>query len=50
VLVQAIKGSNAPLELRPGLVLHGAGNTFSPEAEAVLRHGAALPLRPRGKA
>ena len=45
VLVQGIKGSNAPVELRPGLVLHGAGNKFRPEVEAILRHGAELPLR-----
>jgi tRNA1(Val) A37 N6-methylase TrmN6 len=45
VLVRAVKGSRAPLELRPGLVLHGAGNGFQPLAEAILRHGAGLPLR-----
>lgn len=50
VLVQGIKGSNAPLELRPGLVLHQAGNRFTPQAEAILRHGAALTLRERAKA
>ena len=45
VLVQGIKGSNAPVELRPGLVLHEAGNRFRPEVEAVLRHGAGLSLK-----
>ena len=30
VLVRAVKGSRAPLELRPGLVLHDAGNGFRP--------------------
>jgi FkbM family methyltransferase len=45
VLVQGVKGSNAPTELRPGLVLHTVGNRFTPEAEAILRHGAALILR-----
>ncbi len=50
VLVQGIKGSNAPLELRPGLVLHQADNRFTREAEAILRHGAALALRERGRA
>jgi tRNA1(Val) A37 N6-methylase TrmN6 len=45
VIVQGIKGSRAPLQLLPGLVLHGEGNSFSPEAEAVLRDGAAFPLR-----
>jgi tRNA1(Val) A37 N6-methylase TrmN6 len=44
VLVQGIKGSSAPLELRPGLVLHAAGNAFTPEAEAILRGGGALAL------
>jgi tRNA1(Val) A37 N6-methylase TrmN6 len=47
VLVQGIKGSNAPVELRPGLVLHDAGNRFRPEAEAILRQGAGLSLRNR---
>jgi tRNA1(Val) A37 N6-methylase TrmN6 len=45
VLVQATKGSRAPLQLRPGLILHNADNSFRPEAEAILRHGAALDLR-----
>jgi FkbM family methyltransferase len=45
VLVQGTKGSNAPVELRPGLVLHDAGNRFRPEVEAVLRHGAGLSLK-----
>jgi tRNA1(Val) A37 N6-methylase TrmN6 len=42
VLVQGLKGSRAPLALLPGLVLHGAGDDFTPEAQAVLRDGAAL--------
>ncbi len=45
VLVQGVKGSGAPLELRPGLVLHGEASKFAPEAESILRHGAALRLR-----
>ena len=44
VLVQGIKGSSAPMQLRPGLVLHDAGNRFRPEVEAVLRHGGGLSL------
>ncbi|HEV2955781.1 MAG TPA: methyltransferase [Xanthobacteraceae bacterium] len=44
VLVRAVKGSRAPLALVPGLVLAGADGRPSEEAEAVLRHGAALPL------
>lgn len=45
VLVQAIKGSRAALELRSGLVLHTADQGFRPDVEAILRHGAALVLR-----
>ncbi|HXW23845.1 MAG TPA: methyltransferase [Xanthobacteraceae bacterium] len=44
VLVRAVKGSRAPLSLLPGLVLADADGRPSGEAEAVLRHGAALPL------
>jgi tRNA1(Val) A37 N6-methylase TrmN6 len=44
VLVRAVKGSRAPLALLPGLVLAGADGSPSAQAEAVLRHGAALPL------
>jgi tRNA1(Val) A37 N6-methylase TrmN6 len=44
VIVQAVKGSRAPLELRSGLVLHDAGSGFRPAVEAVLRRGAALDL------
>jgi FkbM family methyltransferase len=47
VLVQGRKGSSAPVELRPGLVLHGPGNGFRPEVEAILRHCAGLDLRAR---
>jgi tRNA1(Val) A37 N6-methylase TrmN6 len=45
ILVQAIKGSRAPLQILPGMVLHEGGNDFTPEADAVLRGGAAFPLR-----
>lgn len=45
ILVQGIKGSRAPLTLSPGLVLHDAGNGFTPEAENILRHGQGLALR-----
>jgi len=44
VIVQAIKGSRAPLQLAPAIVLHGPGDAFLPGIEAVLRRGAALPL------
>ena len=41
VLVRATKGSRAPLQLRPGIVLHQEQG-FRPEIERVLRGGAAL--------
>jgi tRNA1(Val) A37 N6-methylase TrmN6 len=44
VLVRAVKASRAPLMLLPGLILADAEGKPTPEAEAVLRHGAALPL------
>lgn len=38
VLVRGIKGSRAPLTLRPGRALHGAeGREFSPQFEAIFR-------------
>jgi len=48
VIVEGIKGSRAPVRVKPGLVLHGPDNTFVPEIEAVFRHGAALPIQCRG--
>lgn len=45
IIVQGVKGSKAPLQLLPGLVLHGEGNQFTPEAEAILRDGLAWRLR-----
>lgn len=45
ILVQGFKGSKAPLQILPGMVLHGDGNAFTPEADAVLRDGAAFTLR-----
>lgn len=44
VIVRGVKGSRAPLRLRPGLILHGHGNAFTPEATDLLRHGAALKI------
>lgn len=43
VIVQAIKGSKAPLVLTPGLLLHRPDGSYLPAIEAVLREGAALP-------
>lgn len=45
VIVQGVKGSRAPMQLLPGLVLHGPDNGFTPDAEAVLRDGAGWRLR-----
>lgn len=44
LIVQGIKGSRAPLQLLPGLVLHGEGHAFRPEIDAILRQGAPLVL------
>eukprot|EP00435_Cladocopium_sp_Y103_P077141 s1_g880.t1 len=44
VLLQGVKGSRAPLTLARGLVLHEASGGFTPDAEAILRQGAALNL------
>jgi tRNA1(Val) A37 N6-methylase TrmN6 len=55
IIVQGRKGSRAGLKLLPGLVLHAPDGAYTPEAEAVLREGAALPIaekkgrRPGGK-
>jgi FkbM family methyltransferase len=43
VIVEGIKGSRAPLYLKPGLVLHGPQQDFVPEIEAVFRNGTSLP-------
>jgi tRNA1(Val) A37 N6-methylase TrmN6 len=45
VIVQGVKGSRAPMQLLPGLILHEGDNSFTPDAEAVLRDGAAWRLR-----
>lgn len=44
VLVGAVKGSRAPLAIRPSLILAGDDGAPSPQAEAVLRHAQALTL------
>jgi len=44
LIVSAIKGSRAGLQILPGLTLHRADGGYTEMAEAVLRHGAALPL------
>lgn len=45
IVVQGVKGSRAPLQLLPGLILHENDNDFTPDAEAVLREGVAWRLR-----
>jgi tRNA1(Val) A37 N6-methylase TrmN6 len=47
VLVSAIKASNAPPSLLPGLVLADSDNKPSAQAQAILRDGAALVLTAR---
>jgi tRNA1(Val) A37 N6-methylase TrmN6 len=42
VIIQGVKGSRAPLRILPGLILHNDDNSFRPEVNAILRHGAAL--------
>lgn len=42
VVVTARKGRKSPTTLQSGLVLHGEDDAFTPEAEAILRDGAAL--------
>lgn len=42
VIVQARKGTNAALGVKPGLVLHEADGQFTTAAQAVLRHAGGL--------
>jgi tRNA1(Val) A37 N6-methylase TrmN6 len=44
VLARAVKASRAPSSLLPGLLLAGSDGKPSPQAEAILRGGAALSL------
>jgi tRNA1(Val) A37 N6-methylase TrmN6 len=44
VLLRATKASRAPLVLLPGFVLNDRSGRPTPQAESVLRAGAALPL------
>lgn len=47
VILQVRKGARRPLGFLPGLILHEADGANSEAAEAILRHGEALPLNPR---
>jgi tRNA1(Val) A37 N6-methylase TrmN6 len=49
IIVQARKGSRAGIGLLPGLLLHEEDGRYTAAAEAVLRHGEALRLRPAKK-
>lgn len=44
VLLRARAGVGTPMKLLAGLTLHGADGGFTPQAETILRQGAALPL------
>jgi len=44
VLIQGKRGARGPARLLPGLTLHAPNGTFTAEAEAILRDGAALDL------
>jgi tRNA1(Val) A37 N6-methylase TrmN6 len=46
IIIQAKKGSRAGISLLPGLLLHEEDGRHTVQAEAVLRHGEALCLRP----
>jgi tRNA1(Val) A37 N6-methylase TrmN6 len=46
IILQGRKGSRAPLNLASGMVLHEAGEQFTPEAQAILRGGAGLDVTP----
>lgn len=49
IIVQAKKGSRAGIGLLPGLLLHDEDGRYTAGAEAVLRNGEALRLRPAKK-
>ncbi len=42
ILVSGVKGLKTPMRLLPGLVLHGPGGAYTPQAEGVLRHAQGL--------
>jgi tRNA1(Val) A37 N6-methylase TrmN6 len=44
VLLRGIKGGRGSFRVLPGLVLHAGAGDFTPDAEAILRHGSALPF------
>jgi tRNA1(Val) A37 N6-methylase TrmN6 len=44
VILQARKGSRAPMGLAAGLALHEADGRYTGEAESILRDGASLAM------
>lgn len=46
VIVTARKGRKSPTTIHPGLILHAEDNTYTPEADAVLRDGGAFEVSP----
>lgn len=46
VILHGRKGSRAQLQICRGMILHNHGNSFTPEADAILRGGARLELCP----
>ena len=44
LLLRGVKGGRMPFQVLAGLVLHAADGGFTPEAEAILRGGGALPF------
>ncbi len=44
VILRGIKGSRAPLRIRPGVSVHGAGNSFTPAVDKILKTPAPLDL------
>jgi tRNA1(Val) A37 N6-methylase TrmN6 len=48
ILIQGVKGSKGPLQIREGLALHREHDGFTKAAQAVLREGARLELHAHG--
>ncbi len=49
VIVRGVRGGRTPFCILPGLVLHNDSSGFTPQAEAVLREGANLPMCAPGR-
>jgi len=44
IVVRGVRGSNAPLQICPGIILHTRDNAFDPQIERVLRNPVAWPV------